>query len=302
MREAGQRVHPHLSRFTVASVIRTFRLENRYVFTSIPSALLRWFYSTVLQYITLPYQVYGVLMLLLQPKWLIPYIEVQCCTVICSPFFQRILAMDGAAQPHEYIFIDEAGFDLSKTRRRGRNVIGQRAIVHVPGQRGGNITLCAAICLRGLLHHHAILGPYNSQHILTFLDALHDIVVQNRPDQPRFVVIWDNVSFHRAALVQAWFSNHNQFEVVYLPPYSPFLNPIEEFFSAWRWRVYDRQPHARMPLLQAMEQACGDIQVTAIHGWFRHARGYFPRCLAGEDIACDVDEVLWPDPNRRRDP
>ncbi len=210
--------------------------------------------------------------------------------------------MDGAAQPHEFIFIDEAGFDLSKTRRRGRNVIGQRAIVHVPGQRGGNITLCAAISLRGLLHHHAKLGPYNSQHILTFLDALHNIVVQNRPDQPRFVVIWDNVSFHRAALVQAWFTNHNQFEVVYLPPYSPFLNPIEEFFSAWRWRVYDRQPHARMPLLQAMEQACGDIQVTAIHGWFRHARGYFPRCLAGEDIACDVDEVLWPDPNRRRDP
>ncbi len=152
--------------------------------------------------------------------------------------------MDGAAQLHEFIFIDEAGFDLSKTRRRGRNVIGQRAIVHVPGQRGGNITLCAAISLRGLLHHHAKLGPYNSQHILTFLDALHNIVVQNRPDQPRFVVIWDNVSFHRAALVQAWFTNHNQFEVVYLPPYSPFLNPIEEFFSAWRWRVYDRRPHA----------------------------------------------------------
>ncbi|XP_053365802.1 uncharacterized protein LOC128535778 [Clarias gariepinus] len=148
-----------------------------------------------------------------------------------AEYVRRILAMDGAAQPHGFIFIDEAGFNLCKTRRRG--------------------------------------------------------LVQNRPDQPRFVVIWDNVSFQRAALVQAWFSNHNQFEVVYLPPYSPFLNP---------------QPHAPMPLLQAMEQACGDIQVTAIHGWFRHARGYFPRCPAGEDIACDVDEVLWPDPNRRRDP
>ncbi len=207
--------------------------------------------------------------------------------------------MDGAAQPHELIFIDEAGFDLSKTRRRGRNVIGQRAIVHVPGQRGGNITLCAAISLRGLLHHHAKLGPYNSQHILTFLDALHNIVVQNRPDQPRFVVIWDNVSFHRAALVQAWFTNHNQFEVVYLPPYSPFLNPIEEFFSAWRWRVYDRRPHASSAGNgTGLRRHSGD----RIHGWFRHARGYFPRCLAGEDIACDVDEVLWPDPNRRRDP
>ncbi|KAM4581429.1 uncharacterized protein PAE49_005983 isoform 1-T1 [Odontesthes bonariensis] len=217
-------------------------------------------------------------------------------------YVQRMLDMDGAAQPHEIIYIDEAGFNLTKNRRRGRNIIGQRAIVHVPGQRGGNITMCAAISLQGLLHHHAKLGPYNTQHIITFLDTLHDAVVQNRPEQPRFVVVWDNVSFHRAALVRNWFAHHDQFEVVYLPPYSPFLNPIEEFFSAWRWRVYDRQPHDRMPLLQAMEQACGDIAVRSINGWIRHTRRYFPRCLAREDIACDVDEILWPDPNRRQDP
>lgn len=210
--------------------------------------------------------------------------------------------MDGAAQPHECIYIDEAGFNLSKNRQRGRNIIGQRAILHVPGQCGGNITLCAAMSLRGLLHHHAKLGPYNAQHIITFIDALHDAVVQDGPEQPRFVVVWDNVSFHRAALVQNWFTNHDQFEVLYLPPYSPFLNPIEELFSVWRWRVYDRQPHARMPLLQAMEQACRDIEVRSIQGWIRHTRGYFPRCLAREDIACDVDEILWPDPNRRQDP
>lgn len=135
--------------------------------------------------------------------------------------------MDGAAQPHEFIYIDEAGFNLSKTRRRGRNIIGQRAIVYGPGQRGGNISFCATVSFRGLLYHHAKLGPYNTQHIISFLDALHNIAVQDRPEQPRFVVVWDNVSFHRAALVRTCFTNHNQFEVVYLPPYSPFLNPIE---------------------------------------------------------------------------
>lgn len=36
------------------------------------------------------------------------------------------------------IFVDEAGFNLAKTQRRGRNVIGQRATVDVPGQRGDN--------------------------------------------------------------------------------------------------------------------------------------------------------------------
>lgn len=36
------------------------------------------------------------------------------------------------------------------------------------------------------------------------------------------------------------------------PAYSPFLNPIEEFFSAWRWKVYDHHPYEQMPLLDAM--------------------------------------------------
>ncbi|XP_048019756.1 transcription termination factor Rho-like [Megalobrama amblycephala] len=61
-----------------------------------------------------------------------------------------------------------------------------------------------------------------------------------------FVVVWDNVQFHHSALVQEWFENHPQFRMVFLPPYSPFLNPIEEFFSSWRWKVHDRNPYNQM--------------------------------------------------------
>ena len=78
--------------------------------------------------------------------------------------------------------------------------------MQVPGQRGGNVSLCAAISLQGLLHHQAKLGPFNTEHIIQFLDALHDAAVQDRPEQPRFVV-WDNVCFHRAALVRNWFTS-----------------------------------------------------------------------------------------------
>lgn len=53
--------------------------------------------------------------------------------------------MDSMERPHEYIFVDEAGFNLAKRRRRGWNIIGQRAIVEVPGQHGGNVSQCAAI-------------------------------------------------------------------------------------------------------------------------------------------------------------
>lgn len=225
------------------------------------------------------------------------------CYIVLSCLFQRVMELEADAVHHELIYVDEAGFNLAKTRGRGRNIIGHRAIINVPGQRGGNITMCAAISQNGVLHHHAILGPYNTAHIITFLDTLHNRLIPNDqgPEQPRYVIIWDNVSFHRAAVVRNWFTGHPLFIALNLPPYSPFLNPIEEFFSAWRWKVYDRQPHQRIPLLQAMEEACGDIDQGSCQAWIQHSRRYFPRCLAQDNIACDVDEVLWPDPQRRRD-
>lgn len=41
--------------------------------------------------------------------------------------------------------------------------------------------------------------------------------------------------------------------------------------------------------------------VEACQAWIRHARGFSPHCLARENVACDVDEVLWPDPVWRND-
>ncbi len=54
-------------------------------------------------------------------------------------------------------------------------------------------------------------------------------------------------------------------------------------------------------LLQAMEDASADWAVEAFQSWIRHARRYFHCCLFRENIACDVDEVLWPDRNWRQD-
>ncbi|XP_058613467.1 uncharacterized protein LOC131528401 [Onychostoma macrolepis] len=215
-------------------------------------------------------------------------------------YAEGVLQMDGEEIQHEFIYVDEAGFNLTRTRRRGRNIIDHRAIVNVPGQRGGNITLCAAITQNGVLHRHAHMGPYNTALILAFLDQLQNITAANQIDHMQYIVVWDNVSFHRSALVQNWFQQHPHFTVLYLPPYSPFLNPIEEFFSAWRWKVYDLRLQAEVPLIQAMEEACDQMEVAAMQGWIRHSRRFFPRCLANDNIACDVDEILWPDPARRR--
>ncbi|CAM4572758.1 unnamed protein product [Leuciscus chuanchicus] len=159
-------------------------------------------------------------------------------------YVQRVFQLDAMKRPHEFIYMDEAGFNLTK-RRRGRNVIGHRAIVGVPGQPGGNVTLCAAISNHGVVHHHANLGPNNTHQLLIFLNHMRDALLGQQDEHPIYVVVWDNVSFHRALQVREWF-NMNQ-------------------------------------------------------GFINLARGFLPRCLARQNVACDVDEVLWPDPVRRHD-
>ncbi len=52
--------------------------------------------------------------------------------------------LEGYETTHIFVFVDEAGFNRSKGQRRGHNLIGHRATTDTPGQRGANITMCAA--------------------------------------------------------------------------------------------------------------------------------------------------------------
>ncbi len=95
--------------------------------------------------------------------------------------------------------------------------------------------MCAALSNDGLLLHKPLIGPYNTERLIYFLDDLHNRLVpaeeRGASNSHTFIVVWDNVAFHHSAAVTDWFAAHPKMSVLYLPPYSPFLNPIEEFFS-----------------------------------------------------------------------
>ncbi|XP_045915472.1 uncharacterized protein LOC123977049 isoform X2 [Micropterus dolomieu] len=89
-----------------------------------------------------------------------------------TEYVQRVMELDAEYDHHKFIYLDEAGFNLAKTSRRGRNFIGQRATIQVPGQRGANITMCAAISEDGVVGRRPHIGPYNAALLVTFLDEL----------------------------------------------------------------------------------------------------------------------------------
>lgn len=217
------------------------------------------------------------------------------------------MELEGHEMTHILVFVDEAGFNLAKGRRRGRNLIGHRATIGTPGQRGGNITMCAAISENGVSTHIPHIGPYNTQLLLSFLNTLYrDLIPEHqrglvRPDLPNDVIVWDNVSFHRTNIVREWFAALERITMDFLPPSSQFLYRTESFFSARRWKVYDYQAQDQMSLLDAVNDACEDITCDQCRGWLRHARRFFPWGITRENIRCDVDESLWPDQQERQD-
>ncbi|XP_058627423.1 uncharacterized protein LOC131537792 [Onychostoma macrolepis] len=171
MAEAGLRVRPNLSRFTVATIIRAFRQHNRVermphrggrvaIFTAAQETLivdmvrennlirLREIRDKVIadnvNFESIHVSLGTIDRVLRRQKmrmkqvYRVPFERNSARHKdLRYEYVQRILQLDAMAKPHEYLFLDEAGFNLQKRRQRGRNIIGQRAITEVPGQRGG---------------------------------------------------------------------------------------------------------------------------------------------------------------------
>ncbi len=112
--------------------------------------------------------------------------------------------------------------------------------------------------------------PYNTQLLLVFLNTHYrDLIPEQerglvRPHLPNYVIVWDNVSFHRTNIVRDWFAAHERITVVFLPPYSPFLNPVEEFFQhgGGKYMIIDHK----------IRCLC----------WMSRFMEIFPRCMAME--------------------
>ena len=123
------------------------------------------------------------------------------------------------------IYIDETGFHLYTHRHYGCAPIGQRVHRMVWNNRGQNITVIAAVSnLMGLMYYEIIHASVNIEIFHDFMTSLSVILGDERA-----VLLMDNAPCHRNVVL-----NSDNLQVKYLPPYSPFLNPIENCFSVFK--------------------------------------------------------------------
>ncbi len=125
------------------------------------------------------------------------------------------------------IFVDESGFNISMTRLRARAPRGKRAYGKVPRNRGKNTTLIAAITLEGAMGESmTVEGATDALAFEAYVE--HFLAPSLEKGQ---VVVLDGLGAHRTQRIRELIEEKGA-DLVFLPPYSPGLNPIERRHSA----------------------------------------------------------------------
>jgi transposase len=169
------------------------------------------------------------------------------------------------------VFVDESGFNTSMTRLRARAPRGKRAYGKVPRNRGKNTTLIAAITLEGGMGESmSVEGATDSEAFEAYVE--HFLAPSLCEGQ---VVVLDGLGAHRTEKVKELIEARGA-DLVFLPSYSPDLNPIEEAFSKIKALVRKVGARVREVLVEAIGRALVAVTPEDAAGWFAHA-GYWPQ-------------------------
>lgn len=170
--------------------------------------------------------------------------------------------------PLRLVFVDESGFRLDMTPQFAYAPKGERAYGSAPKNRGENTSLIAAMSLdEGVTAAMTVEGAVDG---LAFDAYIHEVLCpQLWPGQ---VVILDRLSVHKRKEVKEAVEAKGC-EVLFLPSYSPGLNPIELAFSKLKEFVRRGEARTREALDDAIAAALKTVTLQDVIGWFNHA-GY----------------------------
>ncbi len=171
----------------------------------------------------------------------------------------------GALDAERLVFVDEMGSNTSLAPLHAWAPRGERAHYSVPRNRGTNTTLLASMTTGGMGPCVAVTGSTTTAVFEAYVAKA--LVPALCPGQ---VVVLDNLSAHKGERVRKLVEERGC-ELLFLPPYSPDLNPIEEAFAKVKGLLRWSGERTRETLIEAMGRALD--AVTA-----RDARGFFGHC------------------------
>lgn len=164
------------------------------------------------------------------------------------------------------VFIDEAGVHLGMRRSHARAPSGERAVCKRSPANKNNISLAGAIQLSGMCELYPYDGSIDGER---FQDFLNRLIPKLNPNN---VVIMDNLRVHHMPEVKSKLSEVG-IRVLYLPPYSPERNPIEETWSLIKRAFRTAEADTLPKFIDTLQNAKNIVTTPKIAAFFKHA-GY----------------------------
>lgn len=165
------------------------------------------------------------------------------------------------------IYIDEAGTNLGMSRTHSWSAQGDRAYSKRPGSRGGNISLVGAIRLEAEPVLYPFDGAVDEEKFLSFLDRLLPSLKTGD------VVIMDNCRIHKTDAVKDKLGTVGA-RPMFLPPYSPELNPIEETWALVKSVFRSMEARTISAYIDVLDFAKVAITPKKIKAYFQHADSF----------------------------
>ena len=151
------------------------------------------------------------------------------------------------------------------TRLYARGPGGRRIHEATPGGHWKIMTILGAMSLSGMVATMTIEEPTDTDIFLAYVEQLLYPVLK-----PGDVVVMDNLSAHKAPAVKEWIEKAGA-ELLYLPPYSPDLNPIEKAWAKLKQLLSEAKARTKGTLDQAITDALPHITPANAKAWFRLA-------------------------------
>ena len=161
------------------------------------------------------------------------------------------------------VFLDESGCNTDMTRRYAYSFGGSRAVDSAPLSKPKNTTIFSSIQLDGTLWYTTFSGGTTVERFKQYLKE--ELLPHLNCDS---VLVMDNMKSHHAKAVKDLLDNSGV-QYIYLPPYSPDLNPIEKLWS--KVKAFLRKFKARTleELPDAIQNAFRAVTAADCSGWFK---------------------------------
>jgi transposase len=136
--------------------------------------------------------------------------------------------------------------------RKCRGLVDSRAVYTVLNIRSRNISGCCLMNKAVIFHYKSQTRAYNTDFFSIFID---DVLAKFESENINSALIMlDNVPFHRSAIISQKIIDAGH-GIMFLPTYSPFLNPIENVFSQWKQHIRSARSMNESDLLSNIENA-----------------------------------------------